>query len=134
MVLNDLPLFALMSRKMDWLMQRETVLAQNIANADSPEFRPRDLTRQSFRQLVEGTHPTVKLAATGPGHIGPRTSQRAFRNEKSREVYETALDGNAVSIEEQLLKVAETQGAYRLATNLLQKHVSMLKQAIGRER
>ena len=134
MDLTKLPLFSMMSRRMDWLMQRETVLAQNIANADSPEFRPRDLTQQTFRQLLDGAGSRVQLASTAAAHLAPTRTARPYRDEKAKEVYETALDGNAVNLEEQLMKVSETQGAYRLATNLFQKHVAMLKQAIGRDR
>lgn len=134
MDITKMPLFKMMGRRMDWLMQREAVLAQNVANADSPKFRPRDLVQQSFRQLVDGSQPQVKLASTSAGHLAPARTVRPFRDEKSREVYETALDGNAVNLEEQLMKVSETQGAHRLATNLFQKHVSMLKAAIGRDR
>lgn len=134
MNITKLPLFTMMGRRMDWLMQREAVLAQNIANADSPQFQPRDLTQQTFRQMLGGGPTPVRLASTSDAHLAPTRTAPPFRNEKAREVYETALDGNAVNLEEQMMKVSETQGAYRLATNLFQKHVSMLKAAIGRDR
>lgn len=134
MDLTKLPLFTLMARKMDWLTQRETVLAQNIANADSPLFRPRDMTPASFRQMLDPALPHVQMVSTNPGHIEPTRKAADFRDEKSKKVYETALDGNAVNLEEQMMKVSDTQGNYRLVTNLFEKQVSMLKQAISRER
>jgi flagellar basal-body rod protein FlgB len=133
MDLTKLPLFTLMARRMDWLTQRQTVLAQNIANADSPDYHSRDLTPASFRQMLEPAAPHVQLVADAPGHIQPpKPGPDSFRDAKSKQVYETALDGNSVSLEEQMMKVSETQGAYRLVTNLFEKQVSMLKQAIGR--
>jgi flagellar basal-body rod protein FlgB len=133
MDLTKMPLFSLMARRMDWLTQRETVLAQNIANADSPEYRARDLTPASFREMLQPSVPRVQLVADEPAHIlPPKAGPASFRDAKSKKVYETSLDGNAVSLEEQMMKVSETQGDYRLVTNLFEKQVSMLKQAIGR--
>lgn len=133
MDLTKLPLFSLMARRMDWLTQRETVLAQNIANADSPGYKPRDMTRGSFREMLHPTIPRVQLVADQPGQIQPpKSGPESFRDSKSKHVYETELDGNAVSLEQQMMKVSDTQGNYRLVTNLFEKQVSMLKQAIGR--
>ena len=134
MNLNDIPLFGLMGRRMNWLTQRHTVLAQNIANADSPGYGPKDLTAQSFRHMVLGGAQRVTMAATSDSHLAPVRRPDAFRADKAKDIYEAAPAGNAVVLEEQLMKVSETQGAYRLATNLYHKHVSMLKQALGRER
>jgi flagellar basal-body rod protein FlgB len=77
---------------------------------------------------------TLELRKTNSGHISHGKSSRAFREEKQKETYETSLDGNAVVIEEQLMKVSETQGHYRLATNLYRKHITMIKAALGRDR
>jgi flagellar basal-body rod protein FlgB len=135
MDLSKSPLFALMGRRMSWLAQRQTVLAHNISNADTPAFKPLDLTKESFRRMLDGTRPdTVRMARTSESHIMPVRNPDPFRKDKSKDTYETALAGNSVVLEEQLMKVSETQGAYNLATNLYRKHVSMLKMAIGRER
>ena len=127
-------MFALMGRRMDWLAQRQSLLAHNISNADTPAFRPLDLTKESFRRMLSGTRlETVGMARTSEAHIMPVREPEPFREDKSRDTYETALAGNAVVLEEQLMKVSETQGAYNLATNLYRKHVTMLKMAIGKQ-
>ena len=134
MDLDKLPLFGLMNRRMAWLTQRQSVLAENISNADTPEYRPSDLTKASFRRMVEaGTNPAM-LVKTSAGHMEPLRKPAAYRTEKERDPYETELSGNSVVLEEQLMKVSETQSAYRLATNLYRKHVAMLKAAIGYNR
>lgn len=133
MDLNNLPLFGLMNRRMNWLTQRHGVLAQNIANADSPGYSPKDLTKQSFQRMLFGGAPRVTMAATSESHMAAIRRSDEFRADRARDVYEAAPAGNAVVLEEQLIKVSETQGAYRLATNLYRKHVSMLKQALGRD-
>lgn len=134
MDLNNLKLFGLMGRRMSWLTQRQTVLAQNISNADTPEYRPKDLTQASFRRMLEPGRAAPMMTLTSGAHLQPVRRPEEFRADKADDVYETALSGNAVVLEEQLMKVSETQGAYRLVTNLYSKHVSMLKSAIGRER
>lgn len=135
MDLSKSPIFALIGRRMSWLAQRQTVLAHNISNADTPAFKPLDLTQASFRRMLEGTVASpVRMARTSEAHIMPAREPDPFRADKSKDTYETALAGNSVVLEEQLMKVSETQGAYNLATNLYRKHVAMLKMAIGRER
>ncbi|MFT5440382.1 MAG: flagellar basal-body rod protein FlgB [Alphaproteobacteria bacterium] len=134
MDLNKLPLFSLMSRRMSWLTERQNVLSQNIANADTPAFKPSDLSKESFRRMLEPERPRVSMGQTNASHIQPMRKPSAFRNTTDTETYGTALAGNAVELEEQLMKVSETQGAYKLATNLYRKHVSMFKAALGRDR
>lgn len=124
-----------MGRRMSWLSQRQTILAHNVSNADTPDYKPQDLTARSFRNMISGTGmSTVTMRRTSAGHIMPMHKPDPYRAEKSKDTYETALSGNSVVLEEQMMKVAETQGAYNLASNLYRKHVKMLKMAIGQER
>jgi len=134
MDLNSLPIFAMMTKRMGWLTKRQEILAQNIANADTPGYRPNDLRPQKFRDLLHRTGPGLKLSKTSAGHIEQQRRNIQFRAEQEKEPYETAPDGNAVVVEEQLMKVSETQGNYRLATNLYAKHVRMFKIALGKDR
>jgi flagellar basal-body rod protein FlgB len=134
MDLNKTPLFSLMQRRMSWLTQRQTILAHNIANSDTPNFKPKDLSKKSFQRMMETPQTSIRMAQTSGSHIAPRHVKGPFRNEVSKDTYESALGGNAVVLEEQLMKVSETRGAHSLATNLYRKHVQMLKQAIGRDR
>ncbi len=134
MDLSKISIYSLISRKMAWLTARQNVLAQNIANADTPNFKPRDLTKASFRQVLEGHGQTIKMRQTSAGHLAPVRRSSDFSSSADKSNYESALSGNSVVLEEQLMKVSETQDAYRLATNLYRKHVSMMKMAIGRGR
>ena len=134
MNLQEIPLFALVSKRMAWLTERQQVLAQNVANADTPKYKPRDLTQQSFRKMLAPQRPGMEMKRTAGSHIQRVPNAMQFRAEKTRKTYETAPSGNAVVLEEQLMKVSETQGHYRLATNLYRKHVEMIKMALGRSR
>lgn len=129
------PLFRLLSARMDWLNQRQGVLAQNIANADTPDYRPRDLRERDFQRLVEGTvHRTTRLPIlrTDEGHVTGKASARiGMAGEKLRKPYETAPDGNAVILEEQTAKAGQTALDHQLASNIYGKYVAMIKIALG---
>lgn len=124
-------LFSMIKGRMNWAGQRQEVLARNIANADTPAYKPRDLAPLNFKKVLqEAAMPEV--AVTDPSHqAGLPVNTKAFRVEKQRNISETAPNGNAVTLEDEMLKVSDTKGAYDLAANLFQKHVKMLRTAIG---
>lgn len=119
-------MFALAGKRLAWLDQRQAVLAQNIANADSPGYAPRDLVPFG-RHLAQALQPTrtnpVHLAAAGTADGRARTERVAV---------ERAPDGNAVQLEDQLLKVADTDSAQLLVTGLVRKYAGMFRIALGR--
>ncbi|MGF1611152.1 MAG: flagellar basal body rod protein FlgB [Kiloniellales bacterium] len=130
---GKLSLFGAIGRKMAWLTQRQSVVAENIANADSPGYAPRDMKESAFARLLMRGPAPVTPTATDRAHLpGTLGGRGGFKDEEQRRPYETAPDGNAVVIEEQLIKVAETQMDYQLMTNLYRKHLSMIRTALGR--
>lgn len=134
MDLSKLTLFAMMTKRLAWLSQRQQVLAQNIANADTPDYKPRDLKAMSFKDMARTHQGGLAPEVTRPGHISPARANRgaAFGDEVQKRPIETTLSGNAVVLEEQVMKAAETSMAYELTTNLYRKHVAMIKEALGR--
>ncbi len=134
MGLNNLPIFAIMNKQMAWLTKRQEVLAQNIANADTPGYRPQDLLPLKFRDMLRPSQRGLEMKQTSAAHMSQMLRKSAFRDAEQKETYETAPDGNAVVIEEQLMKVTENQGSYRLVTNLYRKHVNMIRIALGKGR
>lgn len=123
-------IFDLLGKRMDWLGQRQKVLAQNVANADTPEYVPHDLKPQDFRRLVERQHAPMTPTATRPGHIQASSLRSDPRSAEQQDRYETAPSGNAVVLEEQLINVTQTQNDYNAITNLYKKQVAMLKMAL----
>jgi len=133
---NAFPLFNMMKKRFSWLGQRQEVLSQNIANANTPKYRPRDLEPFDFAKILRREGRGFTLARTHENHhdASATLGDRAFDSEKERRPFETAPDGNAVILEEQMAKVAETQAAYDMAAQLYKKHLNMFKIAIGRGR
>ncbi len=132
MNVRHMPFFAAIHRRIDWLEQRQTVLAQNVANADTPDYRPRDVKPLKFDALVAEAKPGLKLAATSGTHMdGTMPPTSPIRSNKQRRVFETAPAGNAVVLEEQLAKVDRTELAHKLANTLYRKHLGFFRIAIG---
>lgn len=131
MDLKQIPIIALAKQRLGWLGRRQEVLAQNIANADTPAYRPRDLKPFRFRELVEQPA-TVNMDVTSEGHLGGRRKRAAgFKSSEDRRPYETAPAGNAVILEEQMAKVNETSLSYSLANELYRKQLGMFRTAVG---
>lgn len=130
---GKLNIFQAISRKMSWLGQRQSVLAENIANADTPDYTPQDMKSGPFASMLARSVKPVTTAATHPAHMtGAPANDRPAESEEQRRRYETAPSGNSVVIEEQLVKVAETQMDYQLMSNLYRKHLGMIRTALGR--
>ncbi len=132
MEFRQIPLIALAKERLGWLGQRQEVLAQNVANADTPGFRARDLKPQRFHELVAAAPDTVRMETTRSGHIESQSSgDGPFKVAEQRTVYEIAPDGNAVVLEEQMAKVSETALSYSLANELYRKQLGMFRIALG---
>jgi flagellar basal-body rod protein FlgB len=129
MAITDIPIFAMLRTKLQWHQQRQQVLAQNVANADTPHYRPPDLVEQKFQLGAPGPA-GVQLARTNPGHLSGFTDAGDFRNNPNQ--YQVRPAGNAVNIEDEMIKVAANQMDYQAATQLYTRSLGLLKTAIGR--
>lgn len=132
MDLQKQSLFQLAGQKMGYLGQRTKVLAQNIANSDTPNYRARDLKPVNFAQELSRTNRTVTMAATQANHLPPVSKPEAFRSINGRS-YETNISKNGVVLEEQMMKLGETQGEYEATTTLYRKYLDMVKLTLGRQ-
>jgi len=134
MDIGKIPIFRMMTAKMRWLEHRQRVLAQNIANADTPGYVPRDLKPLNYAHSTQRDSFRLQLVVTNASHIPARIQKTSFgAAQESRENYETSPTGNSVVLEEQLLKVADNAAAHQLVTNLYRKQVGMFRLALGRQ-
>ena len=116
---------ALAERRIAWLEERQRVLAQNIANADTPGFRPRDIGR--FQHSLANAFAMTQTAARHlPG------SGSTLRPREDRGATDRAPNGNAVSLDREAMKVADTDTAHALATGLYRRWVGLFRTALGR--
>jgi flagellar basal-body rod protein FlgB len=127
-------LFELISARQHWLSTRFGVLAQNVANADTPGFRPRDLAPGSFAEMLDrlrAPQPPEGLQRTHPRHLDAGPGVASEPRARPRTPLEVAPAGNAVVLAEELRKLGETQRNYLLDLNLMAKYRSLLRSALG---
>jgi flagellar basal-body rod protein FlgB len=129
---GKITLFAAMKQKLGWLAQRQEVLAQNVANADTPGARAFDLKPFDFATLVKRRSMQIELAATQANHLAGNRKRVDIGDTENRRPYETAPAGNAVVLEEQMMKLSENEVDYKLTTELYRKHLGLFRKAIGR--
>ncbi len=128
---GKLNIFAVLGKRMDWLSQRQKVLADNIANADTPNYQPRDLNPSEFHRILRTQSPELAPSKTNPAHLqGTAMRGGPARVVRQGNPWETSPSGNAVVIEEQLIKVSKTQSDYNMMVNLYRKHMDMFRTAL----
>jgi len=128
---DNLTLLAMAKKKMDWIAERQNVLSQNVANADTPKYQPKDLKPLSFKDQLQGTA-QVAMVATNPMHLQPQTGASAkFEAMRIGKPSETTPDGNSISLEEQAYQMSQGKDAYDFAANLVDKQMKMLQTSIS---
>ncbi|MGE0564145.1 MAG: flagellar basal body rod protein FlgB [Pseudolabrys sp.] len=132
MPITDIPIFSMLRTKMQWHQERQRLLAENIANSDTPGFKPRDLAPLKFDK-TEISAPAMGLTRTSGTHIGAvgQTSLQFHADGKRNN--QIRPGGNAVSLEDEIMKVAGNQMDYQAATALYTRGLGLIKTALGRK-
>jgi flagellar basal-body rod protein FlgB len=130
-MLEDLKFFAMAQRTMQWLNGRQVALAQNIANANTPKYQPKDLAPLDFKNLLDPQPQPIRAVATNPMHISPAVDSARFETVTEHRPEESKLDGNAVLLEEQTKKLGDVKELHTLATTLMQANMSLFRTVIG---
>jgi flagellar basal-body rod protein FlgB len=132
MSISDLPILSMLRTRMEWHQERQRVLAENVANADTPKYQARDLVPPKFDAAAPEVA-SLTLARTSPGHLGGSNgADAAFDTDRKGNNYEVRPAGNAVNLEEQMMKVAANQMDYQAVTALYGRSLALIKMAIGR--
>jgi flagellar basal-body rod protein FlgB len=133
MNMGQIPLFSILTNRMSWLSSRQSVLSQNVANAATPDYVARDLKPMDFAQMLASGASIPKLVTTDVRHIPVSATAEyttPYEQQDARGDGGTPT-GNVVSLEEEMIKLSDTQIQYQTATNLYQKAVGMFKTALG---
>jgi flagellar basal-body rod protein FlgB len=108
---------------LDYHLQRHNVLVSNLAQAETPGYKPVDLTRNDFEGQMN-----VALAATGPAHVGAGATDPGFRIAEDTEA-KAGADGNAVDIDREAIKISSNQMRYDMLAQLASSELSGLEWA-----
>ena len=137
MAINDLPILSALRTKMQWHQERQRVLAENISNANTPNFKPRDLVEPKFDSKgsptsVGGPSGSLAMMRTSASHIGVSGAAQSFNGDGGKSGFLTRPAGNAVNLEDQMMRVSANQMDYAAATSLYSRSLGLLKTAIGK--
>lgn len=139
MSITDLPILGMLRTRMQWHQTRQKLLAENVANADLPGFKPRDLASPDLGRpgsgLAQPSGATTGggLAVTNASHIGPVGAGEGPGADPRRvKGFEIRPSGNGVNLEEEMMKAGDNQADYQMAASLYQKSLETLKIAIGK--
>jgi flagellar basal-body rod protein FlgB len=126
--LDDIPLFAMLKSKMTYVNARQQVIAQNVANADTPGFTPQDLKPFSFTAMADAA--AGQLTVNQPGQIAT-TGQANAPALKPTDTPDTEarIDGNQVVLEDQMNKLIQARIDYETAVDFYQQSMSMITTA-----
>ncbi len=134
MGVTNLPLFSALADKMKWHQTRQNLLAENVANAETPGYRGRDLANGSFeRHLANRSMAQVLTTATQPGHIVKAGNSDGAFGSRTLNSFEVTPEGNGVTLEDEMMKVASNQIDYQAVTALYTRSIRILKTALGRQ-
>ena len=130
MDLAQTPFFGMLRARLDQLSQRQQLIAENIANASTPGYRPRDIDTTAFERMVQRTSSGggVTMVRTNPGHMSAGGGSGGA-HVITRDDSETTIDGNAVVLEDQMGRAAETRMQFETGIALYQKGLELVRMA-----
>jgi flagellar basal-body rod protein FlgB len=122
--------FGMLRTRLDQLSERQRLISENIANASTPGYRPRDLDTAAFeRALASQNQGGLRMTRTNAGHMtsgGGGGDVRVVTRDDS----ETTIDGNAVVLEDEMARAADTRMQFETGVALYQKGLQLVRMAI----
>ncbi|MBL8642157.1 MAG: flagellar basal body rod protein FlgB [Alphaproteobacteria bacterium] len=136
MTIENISLFQAMNAKMGYLAERQKIISQNVANADTPGYMSQDLRKVDFSKMVENISKNkmhVTMDTNNPQHMMAPDQSPNPKMAKSKTPYEVKPDGNSVVLEEQMVKASDVQMNYTLMLNLYRDAADMIKTSLGKK-
>lgn len=133
MGLAQIPLLQALTSKMHWHQSRQSILAENVANAETPGYKARDLKAYSFADhLADASSAELVADLTNPGHIAVSSGDGdGFAAVRAGD-FEVTPEGNAVTLEDEMMKISANQMDYQAITTLYTRSLRMIRTALGR--
>lgn len=120
-------LMAALKSQMRWASTRQSLIAGNIANADTPGYMPKDLPKPDFKRLLQAsTTSTASLTSTNPLHLSSRRNVNGF-DAKAQMQAVAGLDGNGVDLEHESIEMAKTRDMHSMATGIYRKYNDLMR-------
>ncbi len=124
--MGPIHLFDLAFQEARWLTARQTTVATNVSNANTPGFTANDVA--PFEDVFNDT--SVRMAATNPGHIGVDPLDLEQVAMKDGSAWETTHSGNSVSLENEMMKAGQINRSFSLNTSIVKAFQQMLMASV----
>ncbi len=140
MDLNKIPLMNAIASRLSWLSQKQEVISQNVANANTPGYLARTVDEPRFSDILNSsTQRPVKttqnqtMRKTNSKHmsLGSSPSGNKPNIVVDKNASSSSTNGNTVVLEEQVMEMAKTQLEYSTTINLYRRHMGLIKSALG---
>lgn len=125
-VMEQVYLFGIASQRTSWLATRQALVAENVANADTPGYKAKDLT--SFAEVLETTR--LNLASSNNTHMASLSRASDGQDVVSETPWDVTHSGNSVSLEQEMLKAGEISRAYSLDTSVVKAFHRLLVMSV----
>ena len=120
-----------MSKSLDLMSSRQSVISSNIGNLDTPGFKASEIDFQGQLREALGSKGQLKLQATNEKHFGPKTSNISSLSADPFEEEDAAKsNGNNVDVDKEMAKMAENQIFYNAVIQLMMKRGSTVRASI----
>jgi flagellar basal-body rod protein FlgB len=121
-------LLNLASRHRNWLALRHNAVAENIANANTPGFKARQV--QPFTEVLNNVSSEASMTGSHPRHHASVTIGSSIKSEESDEAGVVTHSGNSVNVEEELLTAGAVKREYALNTSVSRAFRRMIAAAV----
>lgn len=112
--MTDIYLFGLSSRRAEWLANRQTVVAENISNVNTPGYKAKDI--QGFSDTMQSTQ--LAMAGSSPFHLAAASGRNVEVEERPENSWDITHSGNSVTLEQEMLKSGEVSAQYTLNASI----------------
>lgn len=124
--MSSIFLFDIASQRSRWLSLRQETITSNIAHANTPGYAARDV--QPFEAVLQSEQ--LSIAASDPGHIAQSSGPAEGLSEPEDDGWNTYKSGNSVSLEKELVKSGEVNGAFTLNNNIIRAFERMMQTSL----
>ena len=140
MTTQNLGLMKAINAKMGYLNHRQRIIADNIANADTPGYKPKDVSKIDFSSVLDKVDAqqggmNVSIGRTDSAHMtisGGSNLDDPKAKEQKKGLYEVSPTGNAVIMEQQLIKSNEVVVDHNFMSGLYKKQLTMMRVVLAK--
>lgn len=124
--MGPIHLFDLAAQQARWLSVSQSVIANNVANANTPGFQAQSV--RPFAEVLDNTQ--LQLASTSADHLALSPAEPGTATTADQDAWETTESGNSVSLEQEMIKAGDVRRDFSLNANIVRAFHGMLMASV----